>query len=1035
MQITLYLICMKRALITFLGVLFCVYLMAQGPAIQWQKAIGWQYRTVGNCIIQTRDSGYISVGFTSSTDSFFANNHGEEDLLVVKLNYTGNIEWVKLLGSTKEDIAYSVCQTTDGGYIIAGSTKYGNGDVSGFHGNGISEDCWIVKLDSIGNIQWERAYGGTAKDIAYSIYPTNDNGYIFTGVAESEDGDLDSLNIPVFNRDRIWTVKLDSAGNIQWQKLLQGADGKTVIQIASGEYIVGGTAWATVSTHDLGEYGVFKLDSAGNVIWQKAYGGNDIDILASLESTNDGGYILAGKSGSNNGDINDHICTRSCLDYWIVKIDSAGLLQWTKSLGGFTTDAAWSLKQTRDGEYIAAGMSLSNDNYIGYGQHGDSDYWIVKLNTNGTRKWSKFYGGADWDEAHSIIPTFDGGYIVVGYEQSHNMDINCSGGDGHMWIVKLEPCFAYYEMRADGTLQNNWQAVVKTDGQAPVTYQWNWQDGNTSSGALATHTYSNKGFYNPCLTITDAAGCTTTYCSPANYSSSTDSMRTINTMFQYPTQPLTTSHTVQNVLCYGDSSGCITVNATYGLSPYHFTVDGVTNANGDYCNFAAGMHYITVTDALNNTVFDSAFVASSTLLSSSFQLSGDTVCPGNIVEVTSLTSGGVAPYTYTYNLPGAEISSGDTGVFHLRAAGILTVTAQDFNGCTVTNYDTVYICPVGATYAIQHAKCYGSANGCITVTGNGGVPYYTYACDGRISYPPIFCNLAAGYHYIMVRDAANTTFYDTVLITSPSSPVTSSFQLSANSVCPGDSVQLTLSAGGGTPPYKYQFSYDLIYYGPSTTNNILALYQPDTIEIRTIDSNLCYSVNQVIISACNAQNCDAKFSLHPDPLVPHNWFALNQATGVGVLSYTWYWGDGTSSTGATPSHVYSAPGYYNICLTITDANNCTHSYCDSSTYIYKTDATISVNVVTELPTGVIEPIANNQFIFYPNPGNNQLTVCTDNVVTGAQINIYDIASALLQTQKFDKTPITIDTSNLPAGVYVVEVKTKTESIKRRWIKS
>ncbi len=183
------------------------------------------------------------------------------------------------------------------------------------------------------------------------------------------------------------------------------------------------------------------------------------------------------------------------------------------------------------------------------------------------------------------------------------------------------------------------------------------------------------------------------------------------------------------------------------------------------------------------------------------------------------------------------------------------------------------------------------------------------------------------------------------------------------------------------------------------------------------------------------RNCSAHYTLVPDTTTPHNWFALNQATGTGPLTYNWSWGDGNSSTGAIPSHTYSNPGNYSICLSITDANGCTATYCDSSTYVYKTDATvITVNVVTQLPTGIAEQ-DNAAFIrINPNPAYESVTVSVDETLVGSALTITDVTGRVIANEKLQVKNTQLALSDLSSGVYFVTVGNEKGRMTRKLVK-
>src|SRR5690606_6923074 len=247
-----------------------------------------------------------------------------------KLNSSGGIEWQKSLGGSSEDQAQSIKQTVDNGYVVAGFSSSNDGDVGGNQGN---YDFWIVKLSPAGALQWQKSLGGSESDTAYDISQTDDGGYLVLGTSSSIDGDV--------------------TGN-----------------------------------HGFADYWLVKLNANGNMEYQNSYGGSGFDIALKIEATTDGGHILVGNSSSNDGDVTGH---QGNGDYWIVKITQTGSLQWQKTLGGSEGDYGNSIRQAPEDGYIVAGSSYSNDGDV-TGNHGSGDYWIVKLSQTGNLEWQKSLG-------------------------------------------------------------------------------------------------------------------------------------------------------------------------------------------------------------------------------------------------------------------------------------------------------------------------------------------------------------------------------------------------------------------------------------------------------------------------------------------------------------------------------------------------------------------------------------------------------------------------------------------------------------------
>ncbi|MFL5729313.1 MAG: gliding motility-associated C-terminal domain-containing protein [Cytophagaceae bacterium] len=356
--------------------------------LEWQKTLGGSQNDEAYSIRNTPDGGYIVGGYTSSNDMQVSGNHGTPDFWIVKLDNAGNVQWQKCLGGSGTDYpGYydgSLSCTSDGGYIVAGTATSNDGQVSGNHGNA---DYWVVKLDGTGNIQWQKSLGGSEADQASSIQQTSDGGYVVAGYSQSNDGDVTGNHSPAgtFFRD-FWIVKLDNAGNLIWQKALGGSDNEeayAIQQTPDKGYIITGKAESNdgdvTGHHAWADSWIVKLDSMGSLDWQKCYGGTADEYAQSVQLTPDGGYIVASSSNSGSGD-GDITTNDGSLDYWIQKLDSTGNMQWQKSLGGSNMDEAYSIIVTFDSGYVIAGSSRSVDGDV-HSIHGSNsdDVWIVKL--------------------------------------------------------------------------------------------------------------------------------------------------------------------------------------------------------------------------------------------------------------------------------------------------------------------------------------------------------------------------------------------------------------------------------------------------------------------------------------------------------------------------------------------------------------------------------------------------------------------------------------------------------------------------------
>ncbi len=419
---------------TFIFLLSISSLRAQDqPYIQWQKCLGGSSGDEANSIQQTTDGGFIVAGRSVSSDGDVSQSFGGNDVWIVKIDTAGDIIWEKSFGGSTWDEARCIQQTNNGGFIVAGHSNSNDGDVTGNHGN---DDYWIVNLDSAGNLVWQKSFGGSGDEEAYSIQQTNDGGFIVAGWSNSNDSDVTGNH---GNHD-FWIIKLDSIGNLIWQKSFGGSnedDAHSIQQTMDGGYLVTGASRSNdgdvTGNHGDDDFWVVKLDLNGGLVWQKCFGGTYVEYGHSGLQTPYGNFIIAGWTGSVDGDVSGN---NGSADYWIIKLDSNGNLTWQKCLGGTDGDMANYISLTKGDGFIVTGSSISDDGDVSE-NNGLHDYWVSKLDSTGNLEWQKSLGGSSQDDAYCIQQTADDGFIVAGVTHSSDGDISNSHGNDDYWIVKL----------------------------------------------------------------------------------------------------------------------------------------------------------------------------------------------------------------------------------------------------------------------------------------------------------------------------------------------------------------------------------------------------------------------------------------------------------------------------------------------------------------------------------------------------------------------------------------------------------------------
>jgi hypothetical protein len=398
------------ALVVGIILLLLSSLNAQAPDTLWTKTFGGDSGDIASSIQQTLDGGYIAVGGTNS----FGN--GKRDVYLIKMAMNGDLLWSKTFGGLAADGGSAVRQIPGKGYIIAGYT-------SSF-GAGLN-DAYLVKTDSLGNSVWTKTYGGNGFDFARSIDVTSDGGYILAGGTTSFGaGSYD-----------FYLVKTDSFGNLEWEKSHGGPYEDiswSVQQTSDNGYIMGG-----YTDHASGNSSAYlvKTDSFGDTIWTKKYGGPNGDQGYASSITNDNGFIIVGET-SSFGPPGQNV--------YIVKCNEYGDTAWTKAYGGEEWDFGYSVQETSDNGFVVAGETVS------FGS-GSGDFYVLRLNGNGDTLWTTTFGGNQWEYAFSIQNTSDGGYIIAGYTESYGQ-----GNEMHILLKQNQIQLVLMKSQIRNTRQQTW---------------------------------------------------------------------------------------------------------------------------------------------------------------------------------------------------------------------------------------------------------------------------------------------------------------------------------------------------------------------------------------------------------------------------------------------------------------------------------------------------------------------------------------------------------------------------------------------------
>jgi hypothetical protein len=386
---------------------------------------------IGTSVIQTFDNGFLIVGSTASVNGIFGGqNLGDQDIFALKLDSNGNIEWLNNYGGNNIDGATDVIEDQAGNFVIAGFTRSNSGNFSGqFRGN---TDAVMIKINPNGNFLWARTYGGSNEDIAFSVTEGPNGGYILAGSTRSVDGNFPERNN---NSSDAFLILTDINGQPAWARAFGGTaddEARSVTISQQNGIITAGSFQSSngvFANSQLGQTSFFALETElnGNLVGLTTYGGSGIDIANSIIRTLDGGYAITGTSSSDNMHFED--LNKGDQDAFIMKLNAARNIEWIRNIGGTEYDEGHSLVQRENGDFIVSGETDSPDGEFEGQFSGSTDAFLVRLNQSGDMVQQRAFGGSDVDTALSLFLLPDGRIAVTGWTESTNGDFNSKQGN------------------------------------------------------------------------------------------------------------------------------------------------------------------------------------------------------------------------------------------------------------------------------------------------------------------------------------------------------------------------------------------------------------------------------------------------------------------------------------------------------------------------------------------------------------------------------------------------------------------------------
>ena len=466
--------------------------LTSSAVIDWQKSLGGSNDELiyGSGFTLLPDGGYfIMAAYTLSSDGDVTGYHGGKDIWIAKLRSNRTIEWEKCLGGSGDENGSSLTLLPDGGYLISGTTTSNDGDVSGNHGGG---DIWLVKISANGTIEWQKCIGGSGLEEKPSIqiFAKIAGGYIITATTTSNDGDVSGNH----GGKDFWLMQFNlTSKNIEWQRCLGGSrdeiGSSSNMLVQKGdetEFMIMGITESNdgdvSGNHGGSDIWFLKMFQNRTIAWQKCLGGSgnetDPDGVKQFSSTSDGGYLLSGYTESNDGDVSGN---HGGGDAWIVKLNATHGIEWQKCIGGSALDSKWVLDQMIDNRIRVRGSTFSYDGDMTQ-NHGNKDFWIATLFTNGTIESVTCLGGSG-DETYRFIKLTQNGMDTLLFtSNSTDGDITGNHGGNDLWLVSLNPDSSINWSHCYGGTSDDWGAgyTGTTDGKFIIHGYTMSNDGDVS---------------------------------------------------------------------------------------------------------------------------------------------------------------------------------------------------------------------------------------------------------------------------------------------------------------------------------------------------------------------------------------------------------------------------------------------------------------------------------------------------------------------------------------------------------------------------
>ena len=517
---------MKKYIFLYL-ILSTFFSFSQNYEIEWQECYGGSGNEYASSIVPT-DNGYLIFGVTQSDDGNVSNNNGDSDIWIVSIDSTGNILWERCYGGSGTEIPNNIIKVDDN-YYFGAWTASNDGDIqSGNHGG---YDRWIVNIDNMGDIIWEKCFGGSGTEYGGNIKLLNNGNIIVYAASTSSDGDV-PINYGFLD---VWLLIISPVGEIINNKVLGNIWHNNVFDIIETNdfgFFMASTAeieegMVIGNFHGGTDVWAVKLDSILNIKWQKLYGGSNDDYSDRGVLELEDGYLFLSSTNSYDGDVTGF--HGGFADIWAVRIDTIGNIIWQRCLGGTGSDWPGTLHQSDDSGFVIVGETSSNDGNVSGNNswQGNSDIWMLKLSSEGDLEWQECYGGYGNERIYKgVFRKSENNWVLAGRASNNSFDVNCDlYGYEDFWVFEIKDC-DYYAAATPATpqgadtvctVENSQTAFTIPPADRALSYEWNISpdEAGTISGDSITGTVTWSQDFEGTATVTVRS---VNYCGESNWS-------------------------------------------------------------------------------------------------------------------------------------------------------------------------------------------------------------------------------------------------------------------------------------------------------------------------------------------------------------------------------------------------------------------------------------------------------------------------------------------------------------------------------------